>query len=310
MGAFATIDGKYIRPLYAASYLRIENEEAAFIEANSGSTVPALLEALRDHGMRPEQVRLFLVTHAHLDHIGGASALMKACPNATLYAHPRATRHLIDPARLVASAMEVYGREKFLELYGEVSPIPASRVKELEDGATVALGKAVFQVWHTPGHAKHHFVIHDFARNSVFTGDTLGLVYPRLQRGGRFAIASTSPIDFDGEAALKSIEKILSLKTSTVIPTHFGAYADGDVIGSQIRGWIEYALALTERSKRAGPPDLKAWFKEELRAELQRHADRNSTRLEPGDWEHLALDLELNAQGLAFAATRPPKARG
>ena len=65
-------------------------------------SVPYLLEALKARGLSPEQVRYLLVTHIHLDHSGGAAELLKHCPNATVIAHPRASRHLADPSRLVA----------------------------------------------------------------------------------------------------------------------------------------------------------------------------------------------------------------
>ena len=50
-----------------------------------------------------------VVTHAHLDHAAGAGALLAACPEATLVAHPRAARNLIEPEKLVAGAQAVYG---------------------------------------------------------------------------------------------------------------------------------------------------------------------------------------------------------
>ena len=188
-----TIDCDYLYPRYAAAYLRIAGDEAAFIEANTGHAAPRLLDTLARSALRPEQVRWVIVTHVHLDHAGGASALMRACPNATLLAHPRAVRHLVDPSKLVASATAVYGAERFRELYGNVDPIDAARVRALDDGESVALGDCDLRFVHTRGHANHHFVVHDPALDAVFTGDAFGLSYPALQRAGRFAFPSTSP---------------------------------------------------------------------------------------------------------------------
>ena len=88
------------------------------------------------------------------------------------------------------------------------------------------IGDATLRVCHTRGHANHHFVVHDPARDTVYTGDTFGLVYPRLQRAGRFAYPSTSPTDFDAEAALASVDRVLALGTRSACLTHFGEVAD------------------------------------------------------------------------------------
>ena len=128
------IDCKYLRPQFAASFLIQEGERAVFVENNTAHSVPLLLGRLRVRKLSPNQVDFIIVTHVHLDHAGGSHALMEACPNAILLAHPRAAKHLIDPTRLVESAKRVYGVEHFRELYGEIGAIPKERVREMADG--------------------------------------------------------------------------------------------------------------------------------------------------------------------------------
>src|SRR5690348_6152063 len=98
-----TIDADVI-PRFTACYLRVADGECAFVEAHTAHAIPRLLSALAEHGKRPEDVRYVVVTHAHLDHAAGASKLLAACPNATILAHPRAAKHLVDPAKLVQGA--------------------------------------------------------------------------------------------------------------------------------------------------------------------------------------------------------------
>ena len=50
-----------------------------------------------------------MVTHIHLDHAGGAGVLMQQFPNAVLVVHPRGARHMIDPEKIIAGTVEVYG---------------------------------------------------------------------------------------------------------------------------------------------------------------------------------------------------------
>ncbi len=298
------IDCEYLQPRLAAAYLRVEDGEAAFVETGTSKNLPALLDALRDEGLAPEAVRYVVVTHAHLDHAGGAGALMQRLPRATLVAHPRAARHLVDPSKLVASARGVYGDARFDALYGALPPVDAARVRALEDGQSVPFGRGELAALHTRGHANHHMCVVDRARDAVFTGDTFGLVYPDLQRGARFAFPSTSPTDFDAAEARRSIDAVLGLGCARVIPTHFGEFADAAVIAAQLRGWIDVSEAAVEACASMEEGAREAHAREVLTAEMARRlADAG---IELGDDERalLALDLGLNAQGLAWAAGR------
>ncbi len=294
-----TIDAD-ITPGFTACYLRLAGDECAFIEAHTAHAVPRLLAALEQHGKKPEDVRYLVVTHAHLDHAAGASAVVAACPNATLLAHPRAAKNLIDPARLVEGATAVYGERRFAELYGTIAPIPAERVRALEDGETFALGGAKLSVHHTYGHAYHHFIVDDPATDTVYTGDTFGLVYPALQTRGRFAIPSTSPTGFNAVEARKSIDAVLALGERFVCPTHYDAYEDKEAIATQLRRFIDRAEAWVESGAKTDEPvaALEQRFAEAWWASIAEEAPHFGADAK----KLLALDVELNAQGLAFAA--------
>jgi glyoxylase-like metal-dependent hydrolase (beta-lactamase superfamily II) len=289
-----------VRPKFTACYLRVAGDECAFVEAHTAHALPRLLAALAEHGKKPEQVRYVVLTHAHLDHASGASALMAACPNATLIAHPRTAKHMIDPGKLVRGAKLVYGAARFTELYGEVTPIAAARVRGLEDGESFELGGAKLTVWNTYGHAFHHFIVDDPATETVFTGDTFGLVYPALQSHGRFALPSTSPTGFDAVEANKSLDKVLAFGERAVCPTHFDGYTDVAAIGAQVRRFVDRAARWVDEAARGAEtqPQIEARFTERWWDAIAEEA--------PGfgdaEKELLALDVELNAQGLAHAA--------
>ncbi|MCU0658473.1 MAG: MBL fold metallo-hydrolase [Polyangiaceae bacterium] len=297
-----TIDCDYVLPRFAAAYLRVENDEAAFIETNTTHAAPRLLQALDEAGLRPEQVRWVIVTHVHLDHAGGASALMKALPGATLLAHPRAARHLIDPSKLVASATQVYGAETFERLYGAIEPIPEARVRVMDDGTAVDLGGVPLQFFHTRGHANHHFVVADPAASSVFTGDTFGLAYPRLQRAGRLAFPSTSPTDYDGAEARRSVERVIALGVERAYLTHFGEVNDLRAVGDQLLRWIDLSDQLVAGAAALPPEQREGWIRRHLGERMDEEASRVGLTLDADDRSLLELDLQLNAQGLAFVA--------
>jgi glyoxylase-like metal-dependent hydrolase (beta-lactamase superfamily II) len=295
-----------VLPCFTAVYLREADDECAFIEAHTARAVPKIMAALAARGRRPEQVRFVIVTHAHLDHAAGASALMARCPNATLLAHPRTVKHLVDPAKLVEGATEVYGAARFAELYGTVAPVPKERTRSLEDGESFELGGARLTAHHTAGHAWHHLVVHDPATESVYTGDAFGLVYPALQRGARLAIPSTSPTGFEAGEAHKSVDKILALGAKAACLTHFDEVRDLDVVAAQLRAWIDRSEGWVEACARGdgSPAEMTAWIEARIRAALAEEAVRVGLALGAADWNVLALDIELNAQGLAYAAGR------
>ncbi|AKV01758.1 Beta-lactamase related protein [Labilithrix luteola] len=294
-----TIDAD-VTPRFTAAYLRLAGDECAFVEAHTAHAVPKLLAALAEQGKKPEDVRWVVVTHAHLDHAAGASALLAKCPNATLLAHPRTAKNLIDPEKLIQGATAVYGEARFKELYGTVTAIPKERVRALADGESFELGDAKLTVWHTSGHAYHHFAVDDPAVETVYTGDTFGLVYPALQAHGRFAIPSTSPTGFNAAEARKSIDKVLSLGERWVCPTHYDGYEDKQVIADQLRRFIDRAEAWVESAVNGSesPEQMEARFAENWRKAIAEEAPQFG----PKEQALLDLDVELNAQGLAFVA--------
>ena len=298
-----------VLPRFTAAYLRIAGDECAFIEAHTSHALPKLLAALETAGKKPAQVRYLVVTHAHLDHAAGASAVLAACPNATLVAHPRAAKNLIDPARLIAGATQVYGAERFAKLYGTIDPIPQERVKTLADGESIELGGAKLEALHTAGHAWHHFAVDDPTLSTVYTGDTFGLVYPALQRGLRFALATTSPTGFHAAEARKSVDRILGLYRDAACLTHFDEVRDLAECGRQIHGWIDRSEQWVSEGVASSltGKELEVAISSKLRAAIAADTSARGLELTAADWELLALDIELNGQGLAYAVEEQRK---
>ncbi len=313
MQKIITIDCHYAdTPLMAAAYLMIEDDQAAFIDNNTTLAVPTLLAALEAEGLKPEKVSYLIITHVHLDHAGGTSALLKACPNAVVLAHPRAARHVIDPTRLVSSAQSVYGKEAFEALYGVIEPVPAERVREMGDGETLELGSRTLTFIHTRGHANHHFCIVDSASNGIFTGDAFGVHYPALQQAGPFGFPSTSPTDFDGPLAMESVQRLLDLKPDCIYPTHFGPLGDLEIRGALLIKHLQFAQNLMLEACASDTPDAE--LEEFIRSRSDDYFRQVLEQAEIEDtqpyWDLMAMDLDLNAQGLAFVAgKRRRKAR-
>jgi glyoxylase-like metal-dependent hydrolase (beta-lactamase superfamily II) len=144
------------------------------------------------------------------------------------------------------------------ELWGEVAPVPAEQVQVLEGGERLALGGRAIEVAYTPGHAWHHVSYFEPASGTVFVGDTAGVMSPGLP----CVLPVTPPPDFDLEAWLASLERILQWKPRTLVLTHFGPSQDPPGHLAELRSgliaWAGYAReSLAEPGSDA---ERIAWF--------------------------------------------------
>ena len=295
----SAIDSGFGRPQLAAIHLIAEGDRAALVDTGSNASLPIVLQALKAKGLTPAQVEYVILTHIHLDHAGGAGALMQALPNARLTVHPRGARHMVDPARLVAGTIAVYGEAQARRMYGDILPIPADRIVETPEGATIRLGERALTFLDTPGHARHHVCIRDDRSGHVFAGDMFGLSYRELDVDGRqFAFPTTTPVQFEPAAMHASIDRLLALQPEAIYVTHFGQVRDVPRLGADLHRLIDAHVAAALRHRDAGAGRHHR-IKADLTAILLDEARRHGWRMAlDGLLRLMAADVELNAQGL------------
>ena len=289
------IDANYICPGMACFYLMEQDGECAIIETGTSHSVANLEQVMAARGLAPEQVRYVIPTHVHLDHAGGAGAMMAAFPNAQLLIHPRGARHMADPGRLVASSQQVYGEERFRELYGEILPIAQDRIRTMEDGETINLGERQLEIRHTRGHADHHFCVWDEMSKGWFSGDMFGISYPWFRfPAGDFLIPTTTPTQFNPEANLASLELLDSYQPQRVYLTHYGELAyTRKLTDALLRQLASYRnLAPHHAGDKAGLERALSDYSLGLLQEFDTSAPEAGLR------KLLAFDMDLNAQGL------------
>jgi glyoxylase-like metal-dependent hydrolase (beta-lactamase superfamily II) len=293
------IDAEYLYPGVVAVYLLQQDDQLAIIETGTANSAASILAVIENRGFSTDNVSYIIPTHVHLDHAGGAGELMPHCKNAQLVIHPYGARHMIDPSKLIAGTIAVYGEEKFRELYGELKPIDASRVIEAPDNFELMLGQRRLRFLDTPGHARHHFCVYDKASQGIFAGDTFGLSYPNLiTEAGPFIFPTTTPIQFDPPALLQSIDRLMALQPKQIYLTHFGSIEPTDAVVNQLKKRIHHftQIALAEMHNDGERlQNIERRLREYLLAELammQCH--------QPVEFceQFLRNDISLNAQGL------------
>ena len=216
------VDTEYVRPQMDAAHVVVAGSRAAIVDTGPNTAVPLILAALAALGIERDAVEYLFLTHVHLDHAGGAGALMRELPRATAVVHPRGAPHMIDPTKLIAGTRAVYGDELYSRLYGEILPIARERLVIAQDGQRFDLGDRHFECVHTPGHALHHQAIVDHGAVSIFTGDTFGLSYREFDTAqGPWIMPTTTPTQFDPGQLKASIVRLMQFRPRRLYLTHY-----------------------------------------------------------------------------------------
>ncbi|HEX3876503.1 MAG TPA: MBL fold metallo-hydrolase [Bryobacteraceae bacterium] len=172
-----------------------QSREAMVIDP--GDNISRILDILRQHSLT---VKAIVITHAHIDHIGGAQKL-KAATGAPVY------MNLSDvelQAMLPVQAAWL----------GMAEPEAVAIDAPAKDGDSLLVGATEFHVLHTPGHTQGSISLYAPALNTLVAGDTLF----------RGSIGRTDLPGGDGRQILRSIhEKLLPLPEDTVVIPGHGA---------------------------------------------------------------------------------------
>lgn len=297
-GGISVIDARYHRPGRAAIHLITEGDKAALVDTGTRFSVPGVMAALAHKYIAPEQIEYIFLTHIHLDHAGGAGEFMRQLPNARLVVHPRGAPHMANPVKLIAGVMAVYGESEFRRVYGEILPISVERIVEAPDDTVIELNGRPLRLLDTPGHARHHYCIHDARSASIFTGDTFGVSYRELDANGlEFVFPTTSPVQFDPEAAHASIDRLMALHPEQAFLTHYGRIRNLSHHASQLHELIDTFVNIVQQA--AEIQDRQPIIVKALQDLLwERLITHGCTLARDVALSILQTDIRLNAQGL------------
>ncbi len=170
-----------------------QSREAVVIDP--GDEIDSILAILAKHGLR---VKAIVITHAHIDHIGGAQKL-KAVTGAPVYMNAN-DQPLYDALDMQAGWL------------GMPTPERTEIDVNAREGDKLTLGPTEFHVLQTPGHTQGSISVWIPAENKLVAGDTL------FQN----SIGRTDLPGGNSRQILQSIhDKLLPMKdTVVVIPGH------------------------------------------------------------------------------------------
>ena len=173
-----------------------ENTREAIV-VDPGDEIEEIEAILDRHGLR---LKAIVITHAHIDHIGGAAKLK---------------RKRGAPVHMNANDQTLYDHLDMQAAWlGMETPDRTEIDTPARDGDTVRLGAAEFHVLHTPGHTPGSLCLWIPLETKLVAGDTLF----------RESIGRTDLPGGDGRAIIQSIrDKLLTLPDDTVVIPGHGA---------------------------------------------------------------------------------------
>ena len=216
-------------------YLLETEDGPALFDCGPSTCVERLKAGLRERGVELRDLRHLLLSHIHLDHAGAAGVLVREHPGLRVHVSEIGAPHLVDPAKLEASAQRLYG-DSFDELWGELAPVPEQNV-EVVGSEVVGL-----ECFPSPGHARHHVCYVDRER-TIYAGDAAGV---RIQPG-RFVMPPTPPPEIDLEAWATTLDEIEARAPERLAIVHFGVADDPERHLADLRRRLREWAAIVER---------------------------------------------------------------
>lgn len=193
----------------------VGNRETVMIDCGAGKSFNALVKNIGALGFEPEKIKVLILTHCHIDHIGSAH-LCKSEFGCQVVAHEK-DAEAIEGKDMTKTAADWYGVE-----YVPVA-VDIILSKNLQ---TLKFGDVEFNLLHTPGHTPGSIAVYcDIVDRRILFGQDIH---------GPFDASFGSDI----EEWKKSMQKLLDLEADILCEGHFGTYKTKEEVKRYIEGYL------------------------------------------------------------------------
>lgn len=191
----------------------IAGDSLVLVDTGVPGRWPHLVNAIREIGRDPAEIRHVGITHHHIDHVGSLASVVEQT-GAEVFAHPSEARLLngtLAPPTKVGRSLSSRIRISLSERIGWRQAAPAEVDHEVADGAEM-VGTGL-RVIHTPGHTAGHLAFLHSASGVLFVGDAAANVFGRLSR-------PVGNHDEDNSAMVASVAKLAQIEFDTACFGH------------------------------------------------------------------------------------------
>jgi len=196
-------------------YLIEFENELVLIDSGAGNSVSQIIENINALKLSPKKAQKLILTHCHIDHIGGANEF-KSKLGLAIIAHEKCAEIVLraDP---ILTAAKWYG----------MTPDPIV-VDQAFSGPELVLefGKEKLHLIHIPGHSPDSIAVYldRGAKRILFGQDVHGPIHPALGS--------------DLEQYKKSLQKLIDLGADILCEGHFGIYQPKSAVEKYIRSYL------------------------------------------------------------------------
>ena len=210
--------------------LLVENGQITMVDAGLPGSSAAVLSYLAEIGLASEAIRRVIITHHHVDHVGGLPELLKLS-QAEVWAHrddAAVIEGTIPRAGLAPERVEAM----LASLPAEQRATAQARMKQMHEVPPAAVDLRLVggeelnvlggvQILHSPGHTAGHLCLYLPALSLLVAGDLLRLLEDGVIR------ESPAGIAVDPDQALASARQIVTLEFEGFIGYHGGYVVSG-----------------------------------------------------------------------------------
>lgn len=171
-------------PVGPVNVYLIQNEPYTLVDCgpDTPSAREDLVSGLAEHGVKLEQIKRVVITHAHPDHSGMAQWIWKAS-GAEVYVHPYEYRKITGEQDFIKERLPFILEmglplNVMLEMARERDKVPRPtlngvKTRDAKGGEELSFDGGLLKIMHLPGHATGHICLYDESGGRFIAGDFL-----------------------------------------------------------------------------------------------------------------------------------------
>jgi len=235
---------------YNSAYL-VDGKEIALIDTGLPNQIEAVRAGINAHGFSISDISYIFVTHCeHTDHSGNVAPLLRESTKAKVYINPVGLKFLTEPSIESTKRKEILSA-KLAARFGEMEPVPPSRIQYLNDGDVFDLGNGEkLRIIFAPGHQPSGIVILEEKNMGLFINDLVGDYFADAD----FLLILT-PYRSDVKQAMELLRKVMDIPVTRLFLGHFGICDKPKVLIQRALDGMQQLLDIGEQCLEEGKPE-------------------------------------------------------